>query len=331
MAGFGESLGWASNPFYKAFDSNRSAIVSGFAGMGGAAPNNIGGGFAQGFAQGMPLDERRADKFAKQTKLTEQGNVTRSWLEQQGFTDLVPLVDAGQADIAYTEAMRRMQPQSADPFTLGKGQIRYDAAGNVIAQGPEGGPDTVITNNIGGSDKFYDTMDAKLAEQTASVIDSGMNAQSNNIRLGELERVLQTAPQGAQGVMVQAAGAIGLPVQGLDDVQAAQALISQMVPGQRPAGSGTMSDADLALFKASLPQIINQPGGNQKILQTMKAVNEYTIEQARIAQMVANREISPADGRAMQAQVPNPLAGITASPAGGGTRLRYNPATGMVE
>ncbi len=110
MAGFGESLGWASNPIYKAFDSNRSAIVSGFAGLGGAAPGNIGGGFAQGFAQGMPLDERRADKLAEQTKLTEQGNVTRSWLEQQGFTDLVPLVDAGQADIAYSEALKRMQP-----------------------------------------------------------------------------------------------------------------------------------------------------------------------------------------------------------------------------
>jgi len=219
-------------------------------------------------------------------------------------------VESGGMDMgsAWTEAIRRGQPAAADPFTLGKGEIRYDGSGNMVAQGPAGGPDTVIENNIGGSDKFYDTMDAKLAEQTAASIDAGMNATSNNMRLGELERILQTAPQGTQGVMVQAAGSLGLPVQGLDDVQAAQALINQMVPGQRPAGSGTMSDADLALFKQSLPSIINQPGGNQKILQTMKAINEYTIQQAQIAQAVANREISPAEGRAMQAQVPNPLA-----------------------
>lgn len=273
----------------------------------------------QGFMQGAELDQQYAQEEADKLKETEQTNVTRSWLEQQGFTDLVPLVDAGQADIAYNEALKRMQPAAApDPFTLGAGDIRYDGYGNPIAKGAESSPETVINNTVGATDEFYGALDKTLAAQTGELINAGMNAQSNNIRLGELEKVLQTAPQGAQGVMVQAAGALGLPVQGLDDVQAAQALINQMVPGQRPPGSGTMSDADLALFKQSLPSIINQPGGNQKILQTMKAINEYTIAQSQIAQAVANREITPAEGRRLQAQVPNPLAG---GASGGATTM----------
>lgn len=173
-----------------------------------------------------------------------------------------------------------------------------------------GGGGQTINVNTGASDEFYGALDKKLAEQTSALIDAGMNAQSNNIRLGELEGLLQTAPQGLQGAMVQAAGAIGIPTEGLDEIQAAQALINQMVPGQRPPGSGTMSDADLALFKQSLPAIMNQSGGNQRILQTMRAINDYTIAQAQIADRVANREITPEEGRRLQREVPNPLAGL---------------------
>lgn len=172
------------------------------------------------------------------------------------------------------------------------------------------GPQTVINNSTGATSKFYDQLDQKLADQTAAAIDAGISAQGNAVRLSELERLLETAPQGAAGGMVQLAGAIGLPVEGVSDVQAAQAIINQMVPGQRPPGSGTMSDADLALFKASLPQILNQPDGNRQILAAIKAINSYTIAQAEIAQRIANREIDPAEGRRMQAAVPNPLAGL---------------------
>lgn len=310
MAGFGESLGWASNPWYKAFDDNRSALISGFAGLGAARPGNIGGGFAQGFAQGMPLDEQRAERAAEEAKLGEQANATKSWLEQHGFTDLVPLVDAGQADVAFNMASERLKPPAApDPFTLGAGDIRYDGYGNPIASGMGQSPQTVINNSMGGTDEFYGAFDKALAGQQVEILGQGNTAASNQIRLTELEKLLQTAPTGAQGLMVQAAGSLGLPVEGLDDVQAAQALINQMVPGQRPAGSGTMSDADLALFKASLPSIVNQPGGNARIISTIKAINEYDMAQAEIARQIANREITPAEGRRLQAQVPNPLSG----------------------
>lgn len=204
----------------------------------------------------------------------------------------------------------------------------YGLPENSPAQiGPDGkvdllggsGPTVNVNTGEGGSGDFYKKLDADAGAQQAALMDAGRNATSNNIRLGQLDALLTNAPQGAAGAFTQFAGSIGIPVKGADEVQAAQALINQMVPGQRPPGSGTMSDADLVLFKQSLPAIINQPGGNKLILATARAINEYTIQQAAIAEKVANREITPAEGRALQASIPNPLASFGAATA--------NPAT----
>jgi len=221
-------------------------------------------------------------------------------------------------------------PPVAEPYTLGEGQTRYSGDNKVLAQGIPSSPDTVI-NNVGGSDDFYTALDKALGTSAVAAMDAGAVAQGNNIKLGQLETLLQTAPQGAQGVLTQFAGSMGIPLEGLDDLQAAQAIINQLVPGQRVPGSGTMSDADLALFKASLPQIINQPGGNAKILATIRAVNDYTIAQAEIANRIANREISPAEGRKMQRAVPNPLdniEGVDEPPAATEETIAVNPTTG---
>ena len=56
-----------------------------------------------------------------------------------------------------------------------------------------------------------------------------------------------------------------------------RAILSQLVPGQRAPGSGTMSDADLALYRNSLPQISNKPGGNAIIIATMKVLQNISI------------------------------------------------------
>lgn len=252
-------------------------------------------------------------------------NQTVAMVQQKAASDprysmLLQGVQSGaiSAADAFTQMLEIEKPQ--DPYTLGENQTRFAADGTPIARGMAKTPDTLISNNIGGSDKFYDTLDAKLAEQNAALIDAGLNAQSNNIRLSEISNRLASAPQGITGAFAQIAGGLGIPVEGLDDLQAAQALINQLVPGQRVPGSGTMSDADLALFKASLPAIINQPGGNKKIIETAQAINAYTIEQASIAQQVANREISPAEGRKRAAAVPNPLAGLSSQGVSAGAK-----------
>jgi hypothetical protein len=115
---------------------------------------------------------------------------------------------------------------------------------------------------------------------------------------------------------VQAAGAFGIPMEGLDDVQASQAIINQLVPLQRLPGSGTMSDADLALFKASLPAIINQPGGNKKIIGTLRAINNYMQELGDIEWDRANGKITQEDADRQIGSIKSPLANFNASTGG---------------
>jgi len=90
-----------------------------------------------------------------------------------------------------------------------------------------------------------------------------------------------------------------------------------LVPQQRPPGSGTMSDADLDLFKKSLPRIINQPGGNRAIIDYLKGINEYLIKEGEIASEVLNKKITPAEGDARLMSLQNPLELFKNSAAGG--------------
>ncbi len=309
----------ASNPAAQWAAQNR-----GWLGQVGAGLAS-GPTFEQGLAnaaqmgpQGQRVDDAYRVAEAEKAARAKQINQTAQYLAQT-FPDLAEAVNAGMPmDAAWNEAMKRSQPGygqaggGAAPASVQE----YEFARNNGFEGTfadwmaKKTPQTNVTTNVGGTDKFYDSLDAKLADQTAGLINEGMNARTNNAKLTQLETLLQTAPQGAQGAMTIAAGELGIPLDGMDEAQAAQALINQLVPEQRPPGTGPMSDADLALFKQSVPRIINQPGGNRIILQTMKAINEYTIAQSEIAAMVANREINPAEGRKMQAAIPNPLDGI---------------------
>lgn len=207
-------------------------------------------------------------------------------------------------------------PAPADPWQVSAGETLVDpVTREPFYTGPEAGPETVI-NNGGLTDAFSEAAAKKAADSFSTLIDSGYTAQANAGQLERLEGLLAEAPQGMTGGFTQALGEFGIEGEGLDEVQAATALINKMVPAQRPAGSGPMSDRDVELFKSSLPRIINQPGGNALIMETLKGINDYTMAQAQIAAKVFNGEINPAtgkaytpaDGRKELMALPNPLA-----------------------
>ena len=206
----------------------------------------------------------------------------------------------------------------------------------------EGG---VTVNNNMGSDKFGEEFAKLDASSLNAVSTSGLAAQRNLGRINQLEELLASSPTGLAGAAAQRAGEWGINTEGLDTLQAAQAAINSLVPEQRQPGSGPMSDADLALFKQSLPRIINQPGGNQLIIGTMRSIAEYDAQGAQIVQQLRNGDINRAQAFQMLQSRPNPLesfkvpaqqenplpaqTGGTAPKAGG--RFRYNPATGELE
>jgi hypothetical protein len=164
------------------------------------------------------------------------------------------------------------------------------------------------TVNVGGEASPFGKEAQKLqAQNFADLSKAGGGARRNLSDINRLEGLLDKSPSGLVAGAKVFAGNFGIPTEGLDNLQAAQAIINRLVPQQRPPGSGTMSDADLALFKQSLPRIINQPGGNKIIIQTMRQINEYLIKEGEIANQALNGKITPEEASRRISELANPL------------------------
>jgi hypothetical protein len=205
-----------------------------------------------------------------------------------------------------------------------------------VESGPEGNRATRIggeapstTVNVGAGESAFTAETGKLlAAEANDIVQQGAQAQRSLGQIQQLEDALASAPQGIEGGLSRLAASVGINVEGSDDVALANAIISQLVPQQRQPGSGPMSDADLALFRESLPRLSNTPGGNQKIVATMRAIAEYDFQRGQIARRQQLGEIDAQAAAAAYAALGNPLAEFSQ----GTPRVRvYNPATGMLE
>jgi len=178
-------------------------------------------------------------------------------------------------------------------------------------------PAPTATAIAGGKDPFAEAASKKQAEDFSDIKKSGDAARRTLKDVTRLGSILERSPGGLEAGLKLAAGNFGINTKGLTDLQSAEAIINRLVPQQRPPGSGTMSDADLDLFKKSLPRIINQPGGNRAIIDYLKGINEYLIKEGEIASEVLNKKITPAEGDARLMSLQNPLELFKNSAAGG--------------
>lgn len=163
------------------------------------------------------------------------------------------------------------------------------------------------TVNIGGENEFRKEVAKAEAKDFAAIKQSGFQAQRSARDINRLDTLLTKVETGGAAAFKQAAGNFGINTEGLTEIQAAQAIINKLVPAQRPPGSGTMSDADLALYKESLPRIINQPGANKEIIRSMREINNYLIEEGKIAALVTSGKISPEEGTRRIFELGNPI------------------------
>lgn len=161
--------------------------------------------------------------------------------------------------------------------------------------------------------KAEGAFDKKLAEKQAEAFDTmatdGMNARADVAVIDELSTLMA----GRGGTFDGISGSLakyGIGGEGVGDIQAAQALINRLVPSQRQPGSGSMSDRDVELFTRSLPSLWNQPGGNQRIINTMRGLAQYKQMQGDIAQRVMTGEIDRQTATKMLRDLPNPLEGF---------------------
>lgn len=156
-------------------------------------------------------------------------------------------------------------------------------------------------------DDFEKEVGKRDAKFFGDLADQATAVGESQAVLRDLEGLLANVDTGFGARIKQLAGRYGFETEGLNEIQAANAIISRLIPAQRQPGSGTMSDADLQLFKDSLPSIINQPGGNKLIVDTIKKINDYRMQQATIANDVFTDELSRKEGREKLMQLANPI------------------------
>jgi hypothetical protein len=270
-------------------------------------------------------NQRQGDERAKQAQAAQR-NQTREWIASQPNGDqYAAMFDAvgGEATLRAMQAANAPSEQfrQATGAELGMGP---EDAGRVFNVGPDGkitgigGGDTNITT--GPSESAFSQETGKIiAKEADSVAQQGAAAQRSMGQLDTLEQALLNSPSGAGGAIANMAANIGIKTEGVENLELANAIISQLVPSQRPPGSGVMSDADLALFKASLPRLINTREGNQLIIDTMRNIAQYDMQRGEIARGMQLGQITPGVAFTRYNELGNPLSAFQSQGGGGAT------------
>jgi soluble lytic murein transglycosylase-like protein len=183
-----------------------------------------------------------------------------------------------QADA--TSAMREFEYAQRNGF--GGSFFDWRKAGspgtNITVEGAQA-PDPIATANAAGIETMMKKFGTTMGESAAN---GGKYAQQLG-QLDQLEGLLSQAGTGtAQAWGQWATDRLGIQITG-GPSQAASALINQIIPAQRPEGSGEMSDGDVRMFRASVPSLVNKPGGNAEILFGMRAIAEHNYAISQIA------------------------------------------------
>ena len=266
---------------------------------------------------------------AEDAALTQQALLSNVNLPRRAVTDEAAANQAVMdylriaSPVEYAKLTAKEPKESFRPLTKEEAKQRglpEDRVFQISSSGKvdEVGRGPLVKNVVGGEQSPFLK---KAQEQQAAIFGdikkSGDGARRTLNDVTRLGSILDKSPGGLEAGFKLAAGNFGIKTEGLDNLQTAEAIINRLVPQQRPPGSGTMSDADLELFKKSLPRIINQPGGNKAIISYLKGINEYLIKEGEIASLVLNGKITPEQADQRMLALQNPLEEFKNSAAGG--------------
>ena len=159
---------------------------------------------------------------------------------------------------------------------------------------------------------------AGLGKRLNEVADDSSKVAAEGIQVARIRDLLgsvDTGPGTAYAEKFRQTTGIPLDPK-TDKVQALQAAVQNLAPALRVPGSGSQSDTELKNFQASIPGLMNTPGGNEQILQTLEGAIAYRQQRSAIAQAWQRGDIDPKTADAQIAALPSPFA-KSAAPAGG--------------
>ena len=131
-------------------------------------------------------------------------------------------------------------------------------------------------------------------------------------QIDRLQDLLSNVETGGGAYVKNVLGRYGIKTEGLDAIQAVSAYIEQLIPGQREPGSGSSSDIDVQGFRRGLPSLINQPGGNEIIVNTIRSIQEHEIAVSLIGGKVMDGQLTRSEGRKALNELVHPLAEFNA-------------------
>lgn len=253
------------------------------------------------------MEGRRQERAQKNSR-----NKTVEYLRANGMSQYADMVEAGQlpasqvlgAIMEKSMATPKVPTQQGNyDFWIRKGLSPEDARAMVKSG---------TSINLGGEGKFEDQLGKGQANFYMKMAEEGVNSTATLGQINVIQALLNNTETGAGAAWGSfAQQKFGLPTS-TSAAEALNAQINQLVPAQRPPGSGTMSDQDLALFKASLPQLINTPEGNQIILATMRGMAEHKRKLGDIANAVMLDELDRRVALKQMQELPDPMAGALA-------------------
>ena len=183
---------------------------------------------------------------------------------------------------------------------------------------------SVTVNPAAGENAFQKTFGEGQAKRYNEMIDQG--DQANNM-IGDIKALQDIGTRIQTGAGAQAklllgpyAQALGVTVDGLDDLQAYQAVVSRLAPQMRVPGSGANSDFEARQFLLSLPTLGNTPGGNKLIEDTLMGIAQNKRAAGDIARQAGTGQITRQQADQMLQALPDPFtafrqSGASAAPA----------------
>ena len=159
-----------------------------------------------------------------------------------------------------------------------------------------------------GETEFQKTLGKRSADMFGKFAEEGVAAQDNSILIDQISQLIPKEGGFITGIKGKLAG-FGFNVgEGTSDLQAFQSLIDRLTPQQRQGLPGSASDRDVAMFKNSLPNLFNLPGGNDIIINTMSALNAAKLERGRIGNQVMTGEMTRKQAITALRSIRDPLA-----------------------
>tara|TARA_R110000803_G_scaffold143330_1_gene209381 strand:- start:253 stop:1206 length:954 start_codon:yes stop_codon:yes gene_type:complete len=264
---------------------------------------NLGQAFAA--LGGNPAVQKMTSDVAAKRTENKARNKTIEYLRANDRDDLADAVESGS--IGIRDAANIMLAKPKDNSTALMQNYEYAISKGMSPEDARTWVSSGNTTNINTGQKGADEFEKLDAKSLAEVSKTAMAARRSLGQVDRLESLLSGVDTGMAASMQSLAGSFGIKTEGLGDIQAAEALISALVPQQRTPGSGPMSDADLDLFKKSLPRLINTPGGNAMILQTMRGLAQYDALGGEIVQRYRAKDITQAEAFAQLQARPDPF------------------------